>query len=83
MKEKLISLLGVRSIITLALTGVLCWGFITGKVDSKDFLVYVTMVFTFFFAKTDKEKVEADKEKAEEKVKQLQTQLDESVKGVG
>ena len=83
MKEKLISLLGVRSIITIALTGVLCWGFITGKVDSKDFLVYVTMVFTFFFAKTDKEKVEADKEKAEEKVKQLQTQINESVKGVG
>lgn len=83
MKEKLISLLGVRSIITLALTGVLCWGFITSKVDSKDFLVYVTMVFTFFFAKTDKEKVEADKEKAEEKVKQLQTQINESVKGVG
>jgi hypothetical protein len=73
MKEKIINLLGVRSIITLALTGVLSWGFIVGKVEAKDFLVYVTMVFTFFFAKTDKEKVE-------EKVQQLETQLNE--KGV-
>ena len=83
MKEKLVNLLGVRSIITICLTLVLCYGFIVGKVEAKDFLVYVTMVFTFFFAKTDREKVEADKEKAEEKVQELQTKLDKSVKGVG
>jgi len=56
MKEKIISLLGVRSIITLALTGALIYGFIVNKIESKDFLVYVAMVFTFFFNKTDKEK---------------------------
>jgi len=66
MKEKIISLLGVRSIITLALTGVLCYGFIVGKVEAKDFLVYVTMVFTFFFAKTGQEQA---KEQIQEELK--------------
>jgi len=65
MKEKLIGLLGVRSIITIALTIVLCWGFIVGKIESKDFLVYVAMVFTFFFNKTDKEKVLENKKQEE------------------
>ena len=72
MKEKLISLLGVRSIITLALTGVLSWGFIVGRVEAKDFLVYVTMVFTFFFAKTGQEQA---KEQVQEELKKT--------KGVG
>lgn len=60
MRQKIISLFGVRSIITLALTATLIYGFVVGKVDAKDFLVYVTMVFTFFFAKTGQE--EAKKE---------------------
>lgn len=66
MKKQLIRLMGVRSIITLALTGVLCYGFITKAIDSKDFLVYVTMVFTFFFAKQGQEEVKQE-EKTEEK----------------
>lgn len=66
MKDKLLNLLGVRSIITLCLTGVLCYGFIVGKIESKDFLVYVAMVFTFFFNKVEKEKVQ---EQVEEKIK--------------
>lgn len=55
MKEKIISLFGVRSIITLALTATLIYGFVMGDIESKDFLVYVTMVFTFFFAKKEQE----------------------------
>ena len=66
MKKQLIRLMGVRSIITLALTGVLCYGFITKAIDSKDFLVYVTMVFTFFFAKQTQEEVK-QKETTDEK----------------
>lgn len=57
MKKKLINLLGVRSIITLTLTGILCYGFAVNKIEAKDFLVYVTMVFTFFFAKQGQEEV--------------------------
>lgn len=55
MKKQLIRLLGVRSIITLLLTGILCYGFVVNKIEAKDFLVYVTMVFTFFFAKQGQE----------------------------
>lgn len=55
MKEKILSLLGVRSIITLALTGTLIYGFIVGKIEGKEFLVYVSMVLTFFFAKKEQE----------------------------
>lgn len=61
MKEKIISLLGVRSIITLCLTGALIYGFVVERIEAKDFLVYVAMVFTFFFNKTDKEATLKDK----------------------
>ena len=50
MKE-LRKLIDLKSIITLALSITLIWGFVVGKVDSKDFLVYVTLVLTFYFAK--------------------------------
>ena len=54
MKERLVKLIDLKSIITLALTAALIWGFIVGRVDGKEFLVYVTMVLTFYFAKKDK-----------------------------
>lgn len=63
MKEKLINLLGVRSIITLALTGTLIFGFVVGKVEAKDFLLYVSMVLTFFFSKTEKEQIKNEEGK--------------------
>lgn len=46
-------LIDLKSIITLALTIALIYGFVVGKVEGKDFLVYVTMVYTFYFAKKD------------------------------
>lgn len=51
--DKLIKLIDLKSIITLTLAITLVWGFVSGKVETKDFLVYVTMVFTFYFAKKD------------------------------
>lgn len=54
MKEKIIKLIDLKTIITLALTVALVWGFVIGKVETKDFLVYVAMVFTFYFTKKDK-----------------------------
>lgn len=65
MKEKIISLFGVRSIITLALTGTLIYGFVIGSIEAKDFLVYVTMVFTFFFAKKEQETTTEEKSNKE------------------
>lgn len=56
--EKIIKLIDLKSIITLGLAITLIWGFISSKIETKDFLVYVTMVFTFYFAKNDKGGVE-------------------------
>ena len=56
MKEKLIKLIDLRSIVTLAMTIGLIYGFFVGKINSQEFLVFATMVYTFYFAKTDKEK---------------------------
>ena len=53
MKE-LKELVKVRSIITILLTIALIYGFVMNKIDGKDFLVYVTMVYTFYFARTEK-----------------------------
>ncbi len=53
MKERIAKLIDLKSIITLALAITLIYGFRVGKIEGKDFLVYVTMVFTFYFAKKD------------------------------
>ena len=64
MKEKIVKLIDLKSIITLALSTALIWGFVVNKIDSKDFLVYVTLVLTFYFAKKDdKDKNEQDETK--------------------
>lgn len=54
--EKIAKLIDLKSIITLALAITLIYGFVASKIDGKDFLVYVTMVFTFYFAKKDDKK---------------------------
>ena len=53
MKERIAKLIDLKSIITLALAITLIYGFVDNKIEGKDFLVYVTMVFTFYFAKKD------------------------------
>lgn len=39
----------VRPLVTLMLTSVLCWGFVTDKVGGEAFLGVVGMVITFWF----------------------------------
>ena len=51
MKEKIVKLIDLKSIITIALTASLIYGFICKMIEAKDFLLYVTMVYTFYFAK--------------------------------
>ena len=51
MKERIAKLIDLKSIITLALAITLIYGFFANKIDGKDFLVYVTMVYTFYFTK--------------------------------
>ena len=50
-KERIAKLIDLKSIITLAITIALVYGFFASKIDGKDFLVYVTMVYTFYFTK--------------------------------
>lgn len=51
--EKIAKLIDLKSMITLSLTIALIWGFIVNKVETKDFLVYVAIVFTYYFTKKD------------------------------
>ena len=51
MKERIAKLIDLKSIITLVITVALIYGFFANKIDGKDFLVYVTMVYTFYFTK--------------------------------
>ena len=60
MIKKIEKLIDLKSIITLALTSTLIWGFVMGEVDSKEFLVYLTMVLTFYFAKKDEYKEDSN-----------------------
>jgi ACR3 family arsenite efflux pump ArsB len=52
--ERICKLIDLKSLITLALTIFLIYGFVVNKIEAKDFLMYVAMVFTFYFTKKDK-----------------------------
>lgn len=53
MLKNLSNLLKIKSIITLALTAGLLYGWVADKIPTEQFLPYVTMVVTFYFAKKD------------------------------
>lgn len=54
--EKIAKLIDLKSMITIAVTIAFVWGFIVGKIEAKDFLVYVAMIYTFYFTKKDETK---------------------------
>lgn len=49
MKERLNKLLTVKSIVTIALTGVFAYLSVTGKVDSAQFTAIFTVIIGFYF----------------------------------
>lgn len=51
MKERIVKLIDLKSIVTILMTGALIYGFIVDKIESNDFLLYVAMIFTFYFSK--------------------------------
>jgi hypothetical protein len=53
MKEALIQLLKVKSILSLIIAVVFAEMAVTGGIDSKDTFMVIVMVFTFFFGKQD------------------------------
>ena len=55
MKDKIAKLIDLKSIVTLCLTALLIYGLIANKFDANDVMTIIVMVFTFYFAKKDKE----------------------------
>lgn len=49
MKDKLAKLIDVKSIVTLALTGVFSYLAIIGTISSKEFLTIFSVVIAFYF----------------------------------
>lgn len=53
--ERVLKLFEVKSIMTLSLIFVACYGFITGKISAELFAAWVTAVVTYFFTKKSAE----------------------------
>lgn len=53
MKEALIKLLKVKTIVTLVVTFCLAYGFIAGKIQTDVFMPIVTLIFGFYFTKNN------------------------------
>lgn len=53
MKNVLKNLLKIKSLVTMAVTGVFIYCVITGQLSTEQIMVIVTMVITFYFAKKD------------------------------
>lgn len=53
LKNKLIELLKVKSIITILVFGVFCYLSIIGKVDAQQFMLVLSMVATYYFSKKE------------------------------
>ena len=56
LKTRLADLLKVKSIVTIIATGTFAYLAISGKMDVKDAVVLITMVFTYLFNKDTKDK---------------------------
>lgn len=52
MKERLAKLIDLKSIVTLIMVAALVAGWFMGKVTSEQFVPLVTMILTFYFAKS-------------------------------
>lgn len=51
MKEKIIKLIDLKSIITLMMSVALVVGFFMGEISTEVFIPFASMVFTFYFTK--------------------------------
>ena len=60
MKQKIAKLIDLKSIITIIITGCLVYGFITNKISNEQFMTIATMIFTFYFAKREKNENKGD-----------------------
>ena len=52
--KKIAKLIDLKSIITLAITGFLIYGFVVKVISAEQFMTVATMILTYYFAKKDK-----------------------------
>ena len=53
MKEKISRLIDVKTIITFVVIGVFAYLAVVGRVDTKDVMIVVTAITTYFFSKKE------------------------------
>ena len=58
MKEKLLKLLCVKSIVTIFLTGVFCYLSVAGAISSELFMTVFTVVIAFYFGTQHEKKTD-------------------------
>lgn len=52
--KRICKLIDLKSLISISMVVSLCIGFFKGMITNEQFIPLVTMVLTFYFAKTDK-----------------------------
>lgn len=57
MKKALTNLIKVKTIITLAVTGAMIYGFIKGTISTELFMPIVTMILTYYFTKKEESQI--------------------------
>lgn len=62
MKERLLKLLCVKSIVTIFLTGVFCYLSVVGVISAELFMTVFTVVIAFYFGTQHEKKAEAERE---------------------
>lgn len=55
MRDKLSKLIDVKTLVTFAVIGVFSYLAIIGRIDTKDVMIVVTAIITYFFSKPKKE----------------------------
>lgn len=60
MKNKIVKLIDLKSIITILMALSLVIGFFKGMVSTEVFIPFASMVFTFYFTKPNKEQIKED-----------------------
>ena len=62
-KERIMKLIDIKSIITLALTAVFCFLSITGTIAASHFLTIFTVIISFYFGTQAKKQNNQDSDK--------------------
>jgi hypothetical protein len=57
MRKALTNLVKVKTIITLAVTGAMIYGFVKGKISTELFMPIVTMILTYYFTKKEESQI--------------------------